>query len=60
MAQMKYYDELTVSSSPHAHQDATTKTISKEPEMRAGNLTFCFPPKEHLLTELTKMLCAFR
>ena len=27
MAQMKYYYELTVSSSPHAHQDATTKTI---------------------------------
>ena len=27
MAQMKYYYELTVSSSPHAHQEATTKTI---------------------------------
>ena len=27
MAQMKYYYELTVSSSPHVHQKATTRTI---------------------------------
>ena len=30
MAQMKYYYELTVSSSPHAHQEATTKTIMRD------------------------------
>ena len=30
MAQMKYYYELTVSSSPHVHQEATTKTIMRD------------------------------
>ena len=30
MAQMKYYYELTVSSSPHAHQESTTKTIMRD------------------------------
>ena len=30
MAQMKYYYELTVSSSPHVHQDVTTKTIMRD------------------------------
>ena len=30
MAQMKYYYELTVSSSPHVHQDFTTKTIMRD------------------------------
>ena len=30
MAQMKYYYELTVSSSPHVHQDTTTKTIMRD------------------------------
>ena len=30
MAQMKYYYELTVSSSPHVHQDYSTKTIMRD------------------------------
>ena len=30
MAQMKYYYELTVSSSPHVHQEASTKTIMRD------------------------------
>ena len=30
MAQMKYYYELTVSSSPHVHQEATTRTIMRD------------------------------
>ena len=30
MAQMKYYYELTVSSSPHVHQDCSTKTIMRD------------------------------
>ena len=30
MAQMKYYYELTVSSSPHVHSDCTTKTIMRD------------------------------
>ena len=30
MAQMKYYYELTVSSSPHVHQEASTRTIMRD------------------------------
>lgn len=30
MAQMKYYYELTISSSPHVHAPATTKTIMRD------------------------------
>ena len=30
MAQMKYYYELTVSSSPHVHQEASTKTLMRD------------------------------
>ena len=30
MAQMKYYYELTISSSPHVHAPITTKTIMRD------------------------------
>ena len=30
MAQMKYYYELTISSSPHVHADVTTRTIMRD------------------------------
>ena len=30
MAQMKYYYELTISSSPHAHTENTTQTIMRD------------------------------
>ena len=30
MAQMKYYYELTISSSPHVHSDTTTRTIMRD------------------------------
>lgn len=30
MAQMKYYYELTISSSPHAHTKTTTQTIMRD------------------------------
>lgn len=42
------------------YSSATIKAISKELEMSAGNLTFYFPTKEHLLAELTEMLCVFQ
>ena len=38
----------------------TIKAISSELEMSTGNLTFYFPTKEHLLAELTELLCAFQ
>ena len=30
MAQMKYFYELTISSSPHVHSPVTTKTIMRD------------------------------
>ena len=30
MAQMKYFYELTISSSPHAHSPVTTRTIMRD------------------------------
>ena len=30
MAQMKYYYELTISSSPHVHSPVTTRTIMRD------------------------------
>ena len=30
MAQMKYYYELTISSSPHVHSPVTTQTIMRD------------------------------
>ena len=30
MAQMKYFYELTISSSPHVHSPITTKTIMRD------------------------------
>lgn len=38
----------------------TISGISKALEMSPGNLTFHFPTKEHLLTELVDMLCSFQ
>ncbi|MBQ3202892.1 MAG: helix-turn-helix transcriptional regulator [Clostridia bacterium] len=38
----------------------TLSAISKELEMSPGNLTFHFPTKEHLLSELVDLLCAFQ
>ena len=46
MAQMKYYYELTISSSPHVHSPVTTKTIMRDvlialaPALIAGVLFF--------------------
>lgn len=44
----------------YGYASTTIKAISKELEMSTGNLTFYFPSKEHLLAELTEMLCAFQ
>ena len=30
MAQMKYYYELTISSSPHVHSPVTTRTLMRD------------------------------
>ena len=48
MAQMKYYYELTISSSPHVHSPITTKTIMRDvpialvPALTASAIFFGF------------------
>lgn len=40
--------------------NTTVAAIAKSLEMSQGNLTFHYPTKEHLLAELTDMLCHFQ
>ena len=42
------------------YSNTSIKAICNELEMSTGNLTFHFPTKEHLLAELTQMLCHFQ
>ncbi len=44
----------------NGYSHTTIKAICEELEMSKGNLTFHFPTKEHLLTELIDMLCSFQ
>ena len=62
MAQMKYYYELTISSSPHVHAPVTTKTIMRDvliglvPAMIAGVYFFGF---RALTVTLVSMLACY-
>ena len=42
------------------YSNTSIKAICDELEKSTGNLTFHFPTKEHLLAELTQMLCHFQ
>lgn len=42
------------------YSSTTSKMIADELKMSSGNLTFHFPTKEHLLAELTDLLCRFQ
>lgn len=42
------------------YTNTTVSSIAKELEMSTGNLTFYYPTKEHLLSELVDMLCTFQ
>ena len=42
------------------YSQTSIKAISDEINISAGNLTFHFPTKEHLLTVLVEMLCEFQ
>ena len=44
----------------NGYSRTTIKTICDELEMSKGNLTFHYPTKEHLLSELVDMLCSFQ
>jgi len=42
------------------YSNTTVSAIAKELGMSPGNLTFHYPTKDHLLAELTDMLCAYQ
>ena len=42
------------------YSNTTVNSLSKALGMSTGNITFHFPTKEHLLTSLANMLCAFQ
>lgn len=42
------------------YSSTTVKAIADELDISTGNLTFHYPTKEHMLAELTDMLCGFQ
>lgn len=42
------------------YSNTSIKMVCKELDMSPGNVTFYFPSKEHLLAELTDLLCKFQ
>ena len=63
MAQMKYFYELTVSSSPHAHSPVTTATVMRDvliallPALCGA--VFFFGPRALLATAVSAAACVF-
>ena len=63
MAQMKYYYELTISSSPHVHSPVTTKTIMRDVLIALlpaliGSVYF-FGIRALMVTLISAAACAF-
>ena len=63
MAQMKYYYELTISSSPHVHSPVTTRTIMRDVLIALvpaliGSIFF-FGPRALLVTAVSAAACVF-
>lgn len=42
------------------YSSTTVKAVADELDISTGNLTFHYPTKEHMLAELTDMLCGFQ
>ena len=61
MAQMKYFYELTISSSPHAHTPVTTQTIMRDviiallPALAGG--VYFFGPRALTVTMVSVLAC---
>lgn len=54
---------LTVASQQFLNQGfskTTLRSIAEELDMSTGNITFYYPTKEHMLAELTEILCNFQ
>ena len=63
MAQMKYYYELTISSSPHVHSPITTQTIMRDVVIAllpalVGSVCF-FGPRALMVTLVSAAACVF-
>ena len=61
MAQMRYYYELTISSSPHAHAQTTTQTIMRDVLIALtpallGSVYF-FGPRALVVTLVSVLAC---
>ena len=63
MAQMKYYYELTISSSPHVHSPVTTQTLMRDVLIALapaliGSVYF-FGPRALMVTAVSAAACFF-
>ena len=59
LTRLEIVTEATKQFLEKGYSNTTVSAIAKVLEMSAGNLTFHYPTKEHLLTELVDILCAF-
>ena len=59
LTRLEIVAEATTQYLEKGYSHTTVSAIAKALEMSTGNLTFHYPTKEHLLTELVRLLCAF-
>ena len=60
LTRIEIIGEATKQFLENGYSNTTVSSIAKALEMSPGNLTFHYPTKEHLLTELADMLCKFQ
>lgn len=60
LTRIEIIGEATKQFLENGYSNTTVSSIAKGLEMSPGNLTFHYPTKEHLLTELVDMLCKFQ
>ena len=60
LTRLEIVQEATKCFLENGYTDTTIKSICKNLQMSPGNLTFYFPTKEHLLSELVQLLCDFQ
>lgn len=60
LTKIEIIGEATKQFLENGYSNTTVSSIAKGLEMSPGNLTFHYPTKEHLLTELVDMLCKFQ
>lgn len=60
LTKLEIVNEATKQFLEKGFTHTTVSSIAKALNMSTGNLTFHYPTKEHLLAELTDMLCSFQ